>query len=710
MWCGLAALTLAAGAAAGPAPARSHHEASAAGPGWRFERLDQLGGPSRTVAVAGDTAYLGLGPSVQLLDVADPARPVALGRLDLAGIVLDLTIEGDRAYVLQGGHQLDVLDVADRRSPTVLGSLSAPLGTDEGFGRLVVRGGLAYLAGSAGLATVDVSDPAAARWLGLNRELETLGGLVLANGFLYLAGRDGALHVVSLAEPDRPRPVGRLSLLDGGFVEGLAVDHGYAFLTAWRPLPIVLGGPPVPTESYLAVVNLRDPMEPRLVGRYALDIPVEYPGPLAVAGDHAYVMASQYMPGGGFSEVFAYDISEPTAPRRVSEVGASRDGAAALVIDGRTLFIADQGGGLRTLDLTDPAKPAVAGHYDLPHQARSVAVAGGRAVIGVYELPGLWALDAPGSERVAPRGKVELQAYCWADCVAALGAGHAFIADTNGGFRIVDLGDPGAPRLVASDGTPRGAVAVEVAGSWAYVFAEANGTDRPSLLFVYDVAEPAAAREVARLDLPPNASDMAYGPGRVYALSARTLSVVDVSDPTQPRLIGSLDLGRADSRRLAATGDHLCVVDSDGTLHLLDAGHPSGPVEISRLEVPAGDGRPARAARRVVADAGIAYVLHQGWLQAVDISVPRSPRELAWAGSQALGAQGSLADLAVDGGRLYAVGDEAPLLVLRLRAPDPPPAVFVPLTVDSAPWPAARTGPNSVVAGRFPGARSPRRP
>jgi hypothetical protein len=42
--------------------------------------VGQVGGVSRAVAVAGDIAYLGVGPRLVALDVSNPAAPVLLGR------------------------------------------------------------------------------------------------------------------------------------------------------------------------------------------------------------------------------------------------------------------------------------------------------------------------------------------------------------------------------------------------------------------------------------------------------------------------------------------------------------------------------------------------------------------------------------------------------------------------------------------------------
>jgi hypothetical protein len=77
----------------------------------------------------------------------------------------------------------------------------------------------------------------------------------------------------------------------------------------------------------------------------------------------------------------------------------------------------------------------------------------------------------------------------------------------------------------------------------------------------------------------------------------------------------------------------------------------------------------------VEAVSGTLYVQHHQWLQAVDVSDPTHPREIAW--TNAWGA--SLVDMDAADGRLYLATQSDGLLIAALRrAAAPVSTVFLP--------------------------------
>jgi len=94
---GLGVLALAALLAAGLAGGRPRVLAQG---GSNVELVGQIGGAVLAVAVEGRYAYVGVGPRLVVLDVADPARPVEVGRTDmLPGVVEGVAVSGSYAYV-----------------------------------------------------------------------------------------------------------------------------------------------------------------------------------------------------------------------------------------------------------------------------------------------------------------------------------------------------------------------------------------------------------------------------------------------------------------------------------------------------------------------------------------------------------------------------------------------------------------------------------
>ncbi|MBK7779344.1 MAG: hypothetical protein IPJ58_00870 [Ardenticatenia bacterium] len=115
------------------------------------------GGETRAVAVVGHYAYLGMGLRVQVVDVADASRPRKVGESHiLPGIVQDVFLSGDLAFVAVGEGGLQIIDVADPASPRGIGAI------DTLFAAAVqVADGVAFIADASGFLLIDVADPSA---------------------------------------------------------------------------------------------------------------------------------------------------------------------------------------------------------------------------------------------------------------------------------------------------------------------------------------------------------------------------------------------------------------------------------------------------------------------------------------------------------------------------------------------------------------------
>ncbi|MFQ5616064.1 MAG: LVIVD repeat-containing protein [Anaerolineales bacterium] len=92
--------------------------ASANADAENVEFVGQIGGATYAVAVQGNYAYIGVGPRLIILDVSNPFSPVVVGKtLPLPGIVQDVYVAGNYAYVADDYQGLRVIDVSNPVSP-----------------------------------------------------------------------------------------------------------------------------------------------------------------------------------------------------------------------------------------------------------------------------------------------------------------------------------------------------------------------------------------------------------------------------------------------------------------------------------------------------------------------------------------------------------------------------------------------------------------
>lgn len=193
---------------------------------------------------------------------------------------------------------------------------------------------------------------------------------------------------------------------------------------------------------------------------------------------------------------------------------------------------------------------------DLP---QTLAVADGRAYVGVSRTlasgavaGGLRVVDLsdPGAPRLA--GGLDADAPASHVAVGQSARGRfVFMANGRAGLRIVNASDPAAPAVVADVAVDGAANYLRLSGDRLYVATGAlSATDETSFrgLIVYDVRDPARPTELGRYAVtPPHAvANPLYrsatgvdvsGTTAYVAASMGGVFIVDVSDPAAPRLL-----------------------------------------------------------------------------------------------------------------------------------------------------------------------------
>ncbi len=141
-------------------------------------------GSSYAVTVNGDYAYLGIGPTLVVVDIRDLARLQPVSRFMLRGLVEQIVVRGQWLWVVAGNGGLFVFDATDPAAPRYVSHLPALRSSLD----IAFLGDLAYVAeGGAGVRVLDVSDPTA---LGEVHVLDTPGPALacdLADRRLYVA-------------------------------------------------------------------------------------------------------------------------------------------------------------------------------------------------------------------------------------------------------------------------------------------------------------------------------------------------------------------------------------------------------------------------------------------------------------------------------------------------------------------------------------------
>lgn len=288
-------------------------------------------GNATDVLVDGQTAYIADGPAgVHIVDVSDTSNPVMLGSIDTPGNARRLAIQEDTLYVADGDGGVQVIDVTIPNAPEIITEIVLPytweldlyggdliVGTDDGVysigigagmtdfsyaypnafdlfnvSDVRVKGDVAYLAcGTAGLATVDISNPSNPILL----DSQTASGANIIK--LDVDGRyahllaDNGVYVYDISDPTNIVSAGGIG---GGGLTDIYVRGQIQFVS-------FTGG--------LAIVNASNPAAPTILSNNAL--PTTNLTAVWVQGQHVYLVDDIGAAGNGF---LIYSVKDYTAP------------------------------------------------------------------------------------------------------------------------------------------------------------------------------------------------------------------------------------------------------------------------------------------------------------------------------------------------------------------------------------------------------------
>lgn len=548
----------------------------------------------------------------------------------LGGMSRAVATDGRFAY-LSLGSRLLVLDIADPVDPALWGQ-TEPVGRCVD---LAVHEGLVLAAClDDGLIAVDVSEPAAPQAAWARSYDGPVHSVAVADGVAYVGAADG------------------LRTLDIGGA-GAPVELGFAPLPQPALDVVVAGGIAYVTEGYaesggndegggLRLLDVSDPRRPAEIGYYAMN-PTQASGPpraqrVAVRDGLAYVTYRLSRQGG----LRIVDVSDPAHP---TEVGDYRDYisyVSAVVVpdpvsenEVYAYLATGFNAGLLALDVTDPAHP-VRAEANLQWAAGDMALAGDTLLI-TDEFGGMRAVDI--GDRRTPTQLGRFDALSDARRIH-VHDGVAYVVDSLRRLWTVDLTAPESLTLLSLFVSEGNIMDLAAAGDRLYLAAETAD------ILVLDVSDPAAPALLDTIELPYLANNIAVYEGYGYSVagdypSGWSLYAFEVSNPAATVEENALDYAAAGA--IVAAQDGLPFVGTDA-LHVYDLEEPGAPQEAGRLRFP----EPANA---LALDGGYAYVLTFSQLLMVDVSDPQRPRQVA-----AADVSGSPTGLAVADGLAYVSG------------------------------------------------------
>lgn len=463
-------------------------------------------------------------------------------------------------YLLEG-NLLQTFDLNDSMSPQLISVAS----TDHRIIGAALNDNHIYLShGGSGVTVVDVADPAAPQPVYLEAlSPHGLGTMVannafLASGFQYQESTYGpwyyGLSFFDISNPTNPELFSTRQA--DGFLGALALDGSLLYFCGSGGMEIFDLGPP-------AIIPP--------VGNYELG----FSQSISLTEGFAYLAGSD-----GLRIV---DVTDPTAPEGVSGYQIGEEKFREVATSGNKACTSNFTGDIHLLDIADPTQPvleallpALSLNNAIVESEGSYLYLLGHTSENEYRL---WILDLENSQ--VP----QLIGYLDGDGLAndlLVQDNNAFISETNGRIRVVDLSVPDQPATLStyqgtSDGYP---CHLALDGNFIY----SSGSGSGSGIEVVDISNPANPAMVGFLACEGSTKSMTVVGGFAYLDQyPNGLLVVDLAQPESPTLLSTAPCG-VGGRDIHYQDGFLYLVET-AALVIVDVREPANPVVISRINL-----------------------------------------------------------------------------------------------------------------------------
>jgi hypothetical protein len=544
--------------------------------GKKVSLVGSVGGSAFGAAVQGNYAYVGEGRSLLVLDISTPSSPSRVGKVMLPGVVMDVALFGQYAYVaaLEGG--LQVVRISNPAAPSICGFYSTT--NTASAEAITILGGLAYVADAyAGLEIFDLGNPAVPALLsstncgrGVAVKVKTSGSGVLA----YLS-TGGGLCALDVSQPSRPVLLGQTAVGDGGIWGSMAL-YGNSLIG-----PAPYGG------GTIHMVDVSQPSAPKDLTLKTGDNGTGGYSEVAVAGSYLY--AESDVSGIGFT-VFSINGTNITRVGRNGSVFSSGGFYNKMVVSGSRAYVTAGGSGLQIVDISNPGSPvsiAEFGDSGLYGNYGSVGISGNYLCAGSGDFK-VFNVSQPSQPLLVG----QLSGIGASKVVAGNGVAYA---TANNNIEVISIG-AGSPQIVAN--IPSSVVyATRLALGGNILYAVGRNTSSQARFVAVDVSNPALPTVRGTKDITPLGTGMARavaasGSKAVVAISPDSgqpmLSFLDISNLNAPAERGSLANVNAQDIRISADGSYAFVDDytSDGLL-VINISNMSRPLLVTNITVDA---------------------------------------------------------------------------------------------------------------------------
>ncbi|MFH1700815.1 MAG: dockerin type I domain-containing protein [Candidatus Zixiibacteriota bacterium] len=372
--------------------------------------------------------YSLISKGLTISDISDPAQPDSINTIIVPPYARSAAIDDTLAYICNDSAMY-VFNITNPLAPLQIGHLNYDT-TAHSPSQIQIMGDFVYMANGlydqyrldGGFFIIDISDPTAPEIV--NHLPQTAYAITLFGDKIGVSDYDRYFHIYDLTNPVNPDVYVDIDIPDTrswGF-RGVVTNGLYAY--------VALG------PSDLNVVDISNPEDPvALSGDYLTGGAFE----LTLRDNYLYVASGSYDDNG----LYVFDISNPKEP---SPIGFySYSSPQEITLHENYAFMAGNHGNSIILDITNPANPELVALYRTGGITWGVAVNGNSAYHA--NSSGIIIVDISNISEPVVIDTLQTHVSFYNDAI--IYNGYLVTGHSQGWFEVFDLTNPAAPTGVS---------------------------------------------------------------------------------------------------------------------------------------------------------------------------------------------------------------------------------------------------------------------
>ncbi len=569
---------------------------------------------------------------LQIIDISNPTNPTIIGAVNTSGSVEEVILSSSetRVFVADGHAGLQIIDVSNPTNPTIIGSVDTH---SWAYGvALSADGTKVFIADNkSGLQIIDVSDLTNPTIIGSIDTPDVALDVILSSdgNKVFVADGSSGLQIIDVSDPTNPTIIGSVdtfcsaegvtlspdstkAIIAGG-ISGLKIVYTLDFVNQkvigsvnmdGKGYKVVLSHDKTKAfvadgEAGLQIVDITDPIKPKIIGS------IKNP------------KCTQYT---------EYEYSDLNS-LVIGEIDMLGSPFRAVVSSDKTkVYITNIDIGLQIIDITKLTDPKIIGSVDTLDEAWSVVISKDETKAYVTDIAGLQIIDVSDPTNPKIIGSINTPGRAQS-VVLSTDGNKVYVADGSAGLQVIDVSDPVNPKIIGSVNTGAHVFDVVISpnGSLAFIVEDNNSQDDffigHEALKIIDISDPTDPHVISSIDKIRlrDVTGITISKDGSYVFFSTTgvagLNIVDVSDPYNPKIISNLDTSGFDVE-ISTDNRYLFTVTLSSFL-IYDISNPANPSNIIGFSLGRGVSMLALSPDNTFA---IVSLKEQGLVKIVDIS------------------------------------------------------------------------------------------